>query len=105
MNRKRPKQIVFRVSEKEYEQIKKKVEQSGKSQQQYIIEALTQAQIVNMDGIKTIYPELKRQGNNLNQIARLLHENRYLDKNEFTATMREVRDTWQSLKQYLQKQG
>ena len=44
-------------------------EQSGKSQQQYIIEALTQKQVVNLDGLKEIYPELKRQGNNLNQIA------------------------------------
>ena len=39
MNRTRPKQIVIRVSEEELAQIKKKVEQSGKSQQQYIIEA------------------------------------------------------------------
>lgn len=37
MNRTRPKQIVIRVSEEELEAIKKKVEQSGKSQQQYII--------------------------------------------------------------------
>ena len=41
MNRTRPKQIVIRVSEEELAQIKEKVEQSGKSQQQYIIEALT----------------------------------------------------------------
>ena len=70
MNRTRPKQIVIRVSEEELAQIKEKVEQSGKSQQQYIIEALTQSNIVNLDGLKEIYPELKRQGNNLNQIAK-----------------------------------
>ena len=34
--------------------IKEKVEQSGKSQQQYIIEALTQSNIVNTDGIKEL---------------------------------------------------
>lgn len=62
-NRTRPKQIVIRVSEEELAQIKEKVEQSGKSQQQYIIEALTQSKIVNLDGLKEIYPELKRQGN------------------------------------------
>ena len=49
MNRTRPKQIVIRVSEEELAQIKEKVEQSGKSQQQYIIEALTQSNIVNLD--------------------------------------------------------
>ena len=52
MNRTRPKQIVIRVSEEELAQIKEKVEQSGKSQQQYIIEALTQSNIVNLDGLK-----------------------------------------------------
>lgn len=60
-------QIKFRVSEEEAEQLRKKVEQSGKSQQQYIIEALTQSNIVNTDGIKELIPELKRVGNNLNQ--------------------------------------
>ena len=54
MNRTRPKQIVIRVSEEELAQIKEKVEQSGKSQQQYIIEALTQSNIVNLDGLKDI---------------------------------------------------
>ena len=79
MNRARPKQIVIRVSEEELEQIKKKVEKSGKSQQQYIIEALTQKQVINTDGIKEIYPELKRKGNNLNKIARKVYERGYED--------------------------
>lgn len=106
MNRTRPKQIVIRVSEEELVQIKKKVEQSGKSQQQYIIEALTQKQVINTDGIKEIYPELKRQGNNLNQIAKKLNENGYVDyKHELPDTMKEVREVWRLLKQYLQKQA
>ena len=105
-NRTRPKQIVIRVSEEELAQIKEKVEQSGKSQQQYIIEALTQSNIVNLDGLKEIYPELKRQGNNLNQIAKKLNENGYVDyKQELPNTMKEVREVWQLLKQYLQKQA
>ena len=96
MNRTRPKQIVIRVSEEELAQIKEKVEQSGKSQQQYIIEALTQSNIVNLDGLKEIYPELKRQGNNLNQIAKKLNENGYVDyKQELPNTMKEVRDAIQ----------
>ena len=60
MNRTRPKQIVIRVSEEELAQIKEKVEQSGKSQQQYIIEALTQSNIVNTGRTEgDLYPELK----------------------------------------------
>lgn len=51
-NRTRPKQIVIRVSEEELAQIKEKVEQSGKSQQQYIIEALTQSNSVSLNQTK-----------------------------------------------------
>lgn len=106
MNRSRPKQIVIRVSEEELEQIKKKVEQSGKSQQQYIIEALTQKQVLNTDGIKAIYPELKRQGNNLNQLVKKLNERGFIDyKQELPAMQKELVEVWQLLKQYLQRQG
>ena len=105
MNRTRPKQIVIRVSEEELAQIKEKVEQSGKSQQQYIIEALTQSNIVNLDGLKEIYPELKRQGNNLNQIAHALNGGRYYQYNLITDNQKELDKVWQLLKQYLQKQA
>ena len=105
MNRTRPKQIVIRVSEEELAQIKEKVEQSGKSQQQYIIEALTQSNIVNTDGIKELIPELKRVGNNLNQIAHALNGGRYYQYNLITDNQKELDKVWQLLKQYLQKQA
>ena len=105
MNRTRPKQIVIRVSEEELAQIKEKVEQSGKSQQQYIIEALTQSNIVNTDGIKELIPELKRVGNNLNQIAHALNGSSYYSYNLITENQKELTEIWQSLKQFLQKQA
>lgn len=105
MNRSRPKQIVIRVSEEELEQIKKKVEQSGKSQQQYIIEALTQQQVTNTDGIKELMPELKRVGNNLNQIAHALNGSGYYQYHLITENQKELEEIWQSLRQYLQRQG
>lgn len=105
MNRTRPKQIVIRVSEEELEQIKGKVEQSGKSQQQYIIEALTQREVVNLDAVKELYPELKRIGNNLNQIARALNGTGYYDYRLITQNQKELNEVWQSLKQYLQRRA
>ena len=70
------------------------------------IELIKKWNIVNLDGLKEIYPELKRQGNNLNQIAKKLNENGYVDyKQELPNTMKEVREVWQLLKQYLQKQA
>ena len=71
MNKTRPKQLSFRVSEEEYQQLQQKILESGKNQQEYILSCVLEKQIVNMDGIKELIPELKRIGNNLNQIAKL----------------------------------
>ena len=67
-------QIKFRMSEEEAEQLRKKVELSGKSMQEYLLNCALEKPITNTDGIKEIAPELKRVGNNLNQTARALNE-------------------------------
>lgn len=105
MNRTRPKQIVIRVSEEELAQIKEKVEQSGKSQQEYILSCVLNKPITNTDGIKELIPELKRVGNNLNQIAHALNGGRYYQYNLITDNQKELDKVWQSLKQFLQKQA
>ena len=69
-NKSRPKQLSFRVSEEEYQQLQEKISKSGKNQQEYILSCVLEKQIVNTDGIKELIPELKRIGNNLNQIAK-----------------------------------
>ena len=74
MNKTRPKQLSFRVSEEEYQQLQQKILESGKNQQEYILSCVLEKQIVNMDGIKELIPELKRIGNNLNQIAKRCNE-------------------------------
>ncbi len=79
MNRKRPKQIVIRLSEEEYQKVKDKIEKTGMKQQEYLIRAILNKPVINTEGLKEILPELKRQGNNLNQIARKLNENGYVD--------------------------
>lgn len=119
MNRTRPKQIVIRVSEEELAQIKEKVEQSGTSQQEYILRSVLEQSITNTDGIKEIVPELKRVGNNLNQTARALNEidgvlkdsgfYNYRKISEVLAEAKqnqeELEKIWQLLRQYLQKQA
>ena len=70
MNRKRNNQIVIRLSDEEKEMLKRKVEQSGKTQQEFLISMLINGTVTNTDGVKELFPEVKRIGNNLNQIAR-----------------------------------
>jgi CRISPR/Cas system CSM-associated protein Csm2 small subunit len=105
VNRKRPKQIVIRLSEQEFEDLKIKVEQSGKNQQQYIIEALTKKRVVNTDGLKEVAGELKRQGNNLNQIAKRLNQMEPVSYGQFQEDIKEFTQIWQLLKQSLQELG
>ena len=104
-NRTRPKQMVIRLSEKEFAQIKEKVEQSGKNQQQYVIDALTKATVTNTDGIKELIPELKRVGNNLNQIARTLNEGGICPTVYVNKSLKELEELWQLLRQYLQERA
>lgn len=73
-NRKREKQIKFYVNEKEYDQIKKKVEKSKLKQQEYLIKSALNKKIIVIDGLKEILLELSREGNNLNQIAKKINE-------------------------------
>lgn len=104
-NKSRPKQVMFRMSEEEYEQFMKKVEQSGTNQQEYILRSVLEQSITNTDGVKEIVPELKRVGNNLNQIAHALNGTRYYQYNLITENQEELKGIWQLLKQYLQKQA
>lgn len=103
-NKSRPKQLSFRVSEEEETQLRKKIEESGKNQQEYIISCILNKPIVNTDGIKELVPELKRVGNNLNQIAHALNGSSYYSYNLITENQKELTEIWQLLKQYLQKQ-
>lgn len=104
-NKSRPKQVMFRMSEEEYEQFMKKVEQSGTNQQEYILRSVLEKPITNTDGIKEVVPELKRQGANLNQLTKKLNERGYIDyKQELPQLEKELKEVWQSLRQYLQKQ-
>lgn len=58
--------------------------------------------IINMDGLKEIFPEMKRQGVNLNQIAKKLNERQFVDYDqELGSTLKEVKETWQSLRRFL----
>ena len=102
MNKKRPHQVTFRLSDEELALLKKKISSSGKYQQEYLRKAALGKDITNTDALKEFLPEMKRQGNNINQIAKRLNERGYVDYDKtLEATLRGVMDTWQSLRQWL----
>jgi DNA-binding MarR family transcriptional regulator len=106
VNKSRPKQVMFRLSEEEAKELQKKIEKSGISQQDYILKSVLNKPITNTDGIKELIPELKRQGENLNQLVKKLNEKGYIDyKQELPQLEKELKEIWQQLKQYLQSVG
>lgn len=102
MNRTRPKQIVIRLNDEEYEAIKKKIERSKMSQQEYLIRACTNKPIVVIDGVMELTSELKRIGNNLNQITRACHEGKADCKDEVAVIEKELGEVWQLLRRSIQ---
>ena len=102
MNTKRTHQATFRLSDEELEKLKKKISSSGRNQQEYLRRVALGKDITNMDGIKEVLPEMKKQGVNLNQIAKKLNERGFVDyENTLGTTLKEVRETWRLLRQYL----
>lgn len=106
MNTKRPRQLTFRATEDEYRIIKKKIEQSGQKQQDFLLQMALEKDIIILDGMAELLIEVKHQGNNLNQLIRKLHSQGYIDyRNELPKMEKEWMDVWQLLRSFLQKRA
>ena len=101
MNRSRPKQLIIRLSESELQKIKRQVAKSGLSQQDYARLTLLTGSVTNTDGVKQVIPELKRIGNNINQITRRCNSGYPPDSGDLTYIRKELDLLWQLLKLYL----
>ena len=76
-NRYRNKQMIVRFTEKEFAEFFAKMNKSkSKSRSDFIMSLVRNNPIIVPDGLPEITAELKRQGNNLNQIARLFNQTR-----------------------------
>ena len=67
--RKRNKTLTIRLTEQEYETILKKARRPGMSITNFLVAATEQTQIYVAEDTKPLVAELKRIGNNLNQIT------------------------------------
>lgn len=101
-NKTRPNKVIFRLSDEELEEFKKRVAASSKNQQEFCRSAVIEGEVRNTDGLLAIIPELKKQGNNLNQIAKALNERKYVDYGDLGNTMREVQEAWKQIRKYLE---
>lgn len=67
--RKRNKTLTIRLTEQEYEAVMKKAHRSGMSMTDFLVTSAQQTQIHVAEDTKPLVTELKRIGNNLNQIT------------------------------------
>lgn len=105
-NRKRNNRLYFYANDKELEQIKGKIEKSGRTQQEYLLKSALNKKmtIVPRDEISKIMTELVRQGNNLNQIARKCNSGS-LERVRIFEMAEEMENLWQQLSALIQKQA
>lgn len=108
MARKKSVQFLLRTDEHDANEIRKKVAASGLSQQDYLLKSALEARITNPMVYRELLIEYKRQGNNLNQIARAMNSRNSMSQELLpliNALMKERDLVWQLLKQSIQKQA
>ena len=102
-SRARPKQVKFWASEKELEQIKKKVKKSKLTQSEYLLRSALDKNILVVDGLKEILIELSREGNNLNQIAKGLNQKEEFKAEQFLETKEKLMELWGLIEKILKE--
>ncbi len=87
--------LTFRVTPEEKELIETKALSSYRLVSMYLRDCALDKEIIVIDGVKDVANELRRIGNNLNQITKAVNSGVYAV--DLTETKKEVQKVWQSL--------
>ncbi len=101
--RERSKQINIRLNEKEIELLQKKIEKSKLGQSEYIRKSILEKNIIVIDEIKGLMVELKRVGNNLNQVTRMMNNGEVKDSKELALIKSNLEIVWNEVINALKK--
>ena len=97
------KKINIRLSEKEKSIIEVKAKKLNMTITKFIISSCLKDKIVIVKGLDRVDTELRRIGNNINQLTRLANE-KIITVIDLKELRMEVNNIWQLLKQLVQKQ-
>ncbi len=97
------KRINIRLTKKEKKLIESNAKKCNMTVTKYIISSCLKDKIIIVDGLDKVDTELRRIGNNINQLTRLSNE-RIIKNVELKELRMEVNNIWQLLKQLVQKQ-
>ena len=95
INKNRTEILTFRVTPEEKELIETKALSSYRLVSMYLRDCALNKEIIVIDGVKDVANELRRIGNNLNQITKTVNSGVYAV--DLTETKKEVQKVWQSL--------
>jgi len=99
--RKRNIKITLRMSENEFNFFKKRMEVSKqKTQTDFFLAVLRSKPIVVVESLPHVLTELKRQGNNLNQIARQLNDANNSINADLAGTIKECWITYKAISKF-----
>ena len=97
MKRTRSNQVSFRLSDKEYALLQRKLAASGMSLTEFFIETIRGKEIIIISDFLPLLGELKRQGVNLNQLVRKVNQFSPVSEQEILITLQECQDTYRKL--------
>lgn len=97
------KKINIRLTEKEKSIIESKAKKLNMTITKFIVSSCLKDKIVIVNGLDKVDTELRRIGNNINQLTRLANE-KIITVINLKELRMEVNNIWQLLKQLVQKQ-
>ena len=97
------KKINIRLTEKEKNIIESKAKKLNMTITKFIVSSCLKDKIVIVNGLDKVDSELRRIGNNINQLTRLANE-KIITVIDLKELRMEVNNIWQLLKQLVQKQ-
>lgn len=103
VNRTRPYTWSIRLSAQELHDVQERVKVSGKTMRDFALHALLSIPIIDYRGIFSVLPELRRIGNNLNQLTRRCNQGDQLTYHEVTAMRRELSEIWRLLRSLVEE--
>lgn len=91
--------MTFRLTPEEYEIIKRKVEKSGISQQQFLLNTALEKEVIHIKEFQTLIFQIKKIGININQITKQCNEKGHVTETDISEVRKGLEKIWQSLSQ------
>ena len=99
MNKTRPYKVTVRLSDSELNELKKRIKLSGFNQQQFLSRAIFSKAMMDKEQLHSLLVELRREGCNLNQIARACNTYKVLeDEQKIRQTIEKLEALWLCLR-------